>query len=185
MRLTNFTPSPAWFRPDNEGTAIHKSSALYRRIGTRSDPTTRGWRLKVFGSKTRRVEKFRPDNEGTARNVVLWDTFAPQQFRPDNEGTATLRCPTSGDAQTWFRPDNEGTATFASNFLISSSSSFRPDNEGMATFQLPFSAQIVGKQFGGDGRMRRCGVQAKGLLRLMLPLYPCTPTRLHAYTPRR
>jgi hypothetical protein len=43
---------------------------------------------------------------------------------------------------------------------------------------LPFSAQIAWESnLGAMGGCEGVGFQAKGLLRLMLPLYPCTPTR--------
>ena len=102
-----------------------------------SDPTTRGRRRRHFGEYLGRGKRFRPDNEGTATffaNTTECPNFYP--FRPDNEGTAiALRQgwqPLAQQVPTRQRGDDD--------FSIAL---FRTDS--------------VGKQFGGDGRMRRCG----------------------------
>jgi len=150
-----------------------------------SDPTLRGRRLERDGTDLPFLQSSDPTTRGRRhdRNLrTLLDTPVPTRQRGDGDGEKD-RCK---KRLARFRPDNEGTATIPFQRRRLLKPSFRPDNEGTATFQLPFSAQIAWESNSGAmGRCEGVGVQAKGLLRLMLPLYPCTLTRLHAYTLRR
>ena len=176
----------ARFRPDNEGTAMVN---VMERPALRScsDPTTRGRRSRAKHQISRHWLRFRPDNEGTATGLRCSPLSRAILFRPDNEGTAkdfphpglehTTMVPTRqrGDGD---RKKDEGRP-----FCVGVPTRQRGDGDFSIAL---FRTDSVGKQFGSDGRVRRCGgFQAKGLLRLMLPLHPCTPTRLHACTLRR